>query len=253
MVATLATISTTTNITFSLASSSTISTTTITNPGFVYASAIQVRWKSSDNLYSHSLSRGAKAGIGVGAVLTCFLIVGIIVWVVHQRRLRRQQSFKAEGISHGEPTTFTGKPELQASKPTEALPTSTTSPEASSGAGFPKPGGINIATSSVRETSSDAAGIEGHSRSNLGQDQMSNPNLIMPSELAESVSITSDPAIKRKQVLVSKQRVTQPATSDLGQTAHPRPTSNLDSASLSQTTQRDSLPPPENFVAEDAE
>ena len=68
-----------TDISFSLPSKSTISMTTSNRTGIVYASAIQVCWKSGGNVYSHSLSSGAKAGIGVGVALISLIIFGIIV------------------------------------------------------------------------------------------------------------------------------------------------------------------------------
>jgi hypothetical protein len=64
--------------TLSLTSESIILMTAGVGLGTVYASVIQVRWKSSDDLYSHSLSSGAKAGIGVEVVLISFIIIGII-------------------------------------------------------------------------------------------------------------------------------------------------------------------------------
>jgi hypothetical protein len=143
------------------------------------------------------------------------------------------------------------KPELQASKLTATISPSATKLEHLSGADFPALG-TNIAAASFQETSSDAAEIEPHSRSNLGLGHVSHPNQTTPFELAEAASITSDSAMKRKPVLQTNQLVSQSTTPDLGLTPHPRPTSNPNSASLSQTTPRDSLLPPENLLAGDA-
>jgi hypothetical protein len=235
-----------------LTSESTISMTAGVGPGTVYASAIQVRWKSSDDLYSHPLSSGAMAGIGVGVVLISFVIIGIIAWVIRRRHSRRHQSSTPERIPHGEPSTFFEKPELQASKLTETISPSATKLEHSSGADFPELG-TNIAATSFQDTSSGAAEVEDHSRRNLGLGHVSHLNQTTPFELAENASITSDSAIKRKPVVQTNQPVSQSTTSDLGLTPHPRPTSNPDSASLSRTTLGDSSLPPGNLLAGDAE
>jgi hypothetical protein len=228
----------------------TISTTASVSPGTVYASAIQVRWKSSDHLHSHPLSSGAKAGIGIGVVLAIFIIIGMIPLVVRRRRSKRYQYSEPESNLHGEPRTFIDKPELQASKPTDIISPSVTKLEHASGetySGF----GTNLAATSVQGSGNNAADIEDHSSRNLSLGRASHPSQTRPFELPETASITSDSAIKREQVPLSGRPVSPSIPAELGLNTHPRPNSNPDSTSPSQTTLKDSLLPPENLLGDE--
>jgi hypothetical protein len=89
-----------------------VSVTTGVGPGTVYASGIQIRWKSTDFPGPPHLSSGAIAGISISVILAILIPLGIGAWLCLRRRSKHRDAHVSDYVPEKDHPVDGGMSEL---------------------------------------------------------------------------------------------------------------------------------------------